>query len=31
MIEATNIHKTYKTLKVLKGVSVEVAKGEIVS
>ena len=31
MIEATNIHKTYKTLEVLKGVSVGVAKGEIVS
>ena len=31
MIEATNIHKTYKTLEVLKGVSVEVAKAEIVS
>ena len=30
MIEATNIHKTYKTLEVLKGVSVEVAKAEIV-
>ncbi|AVM50058.1 ABC transporter ATP-binding protein [Capnocytophaga sp. oral taxon 878] len=31
MIEATNIHKTYKDLEVLKGVSVSVAKGEIVS
>ena len=31
MIEATNIHKTYKTLEVLKGVSVGVAKAEIVS
>lgn len=31
MIRATNIHKTYKDLEVLKGVSVEVAKGEIVS
>ena len=31
MIQATNIHKTYKDLEVLKGVSVNVAKGEIVS
>ncbi len=31
MIQATNIHKTYKDLEVLKSVSVNVAKGEIVS
>ena len=31
MIQASNIHKTYKDLEVLKGVSVNVAKGEIVS
>lgn len=31
MIQATNIHKTYKDLEVLKGVSVNVSKGEIVS
>ena len=31
MIQATNIYKTYKDLEVLKGVSVNVAKGEIVS
>ncbi|GJH41763.1 lipoprotein-releasing system ATP-binding protein LolD [Capnocytophaga sp. HP1101] len=31
MIQATNIHKTYKDLEVLKGVSVSVTKGEIVS
>ena len=31
MIRATNIHKTYKDLEVLKGVSVQVEKGEIVS
>ena len=31
MIQAINIHKTYKDLEVLKGVSVNVAKGEIVS
>ncbi len=31
MIKATNIHKSFNTLKVLKGVSLEVKKGEIVS
>lgn len=31
MIKATNIYKTYNDLTVLKGVSIEVAKGEIVS
>jgi ABC transporter related len=31
MIRAANIHKTYKDLEVLKGVSVQVEKGEIVS
>ncbi len=31
MIQATNIHKTYKDLEVLKGVSIEVARGEVVS
>ena len=31
MIQATTIHKTYKDLEVLKGVSVNVSKGEIVS
>lgn len=31
MIQASNIHKTYKDLEVLKGVSVNVAKGEVVS
>lgn len=31
MLKATNIHKSYGDLKILKGVSLEVAKGEIVS
>ena len=31
MIQASNIHKTYKDLEVRKGVSVNVAKGEVVS
>lgn len=31
MISANNIHKSYNSLKVLKGVSLEVKKGEIVS
>lgn len=31
MISASNIHKRYNSLEVLKGVSVEVKKGEIVS
>ena len=31
MLKATNIHKRYGDLKILKGVSLEVAKGEIVS
>ena len=31
MIKATNIYKSYGSLKVLKGVSVEIEQGEIVS
>ena len=31
MIEAQNLHKSYGTLEVLKGVSITVAKGEIVA
>jgi lipoprotein-releasing system ATP-binding protein len=31
ILEATNIHKKYDTLEVLKGVSLQVKKGEIVS
>jgi len=31
MIRAQHIHKTYKDLEVLKGVSVTVEKGEVVS
>src|SRR5688572_25260008 len=31
ILEATNIHKKYDTLEVLKGVSLQVNKGEIVS
>lgn len=31
MLQATNIHKSYGHLKILKGVSLEVQKGEIVS
>jgi len=31
MITASNIHKSYGSLKVLKGIDIEVAKGEIVS
>src|ERR1035437_8286335 len=31
MISANNIHKSYNSLEVLKGVSLEVKKGEIVS
>ena len=31
MITATNIHKSYETLNVLKGVSINITKGEIIS
>ena len=31
MISITDIHKSYGTVEVLKGISLEVAKGEIVS
>ena len=31
MLQATNIHKTYAQLQVLKGVSMQISKGEIVS
>src|SRR5687767_3980275 len=31
ILEASNIHKKYDTLEVLKGVSIQVKKGEIVS
>jgi len=31
MIRAENIHKAYGTLEVLKGISLEIQKGEIVS
>lgn len=31
MIKATNIHKSYGTLNVLKGVSINIQKGEIIS
>lgn len=31
MLRATNIQKSYGTLQVLKGISIEVAKGEIIS
>lgn len=31
MIQATNIHKTYGDLEVLKGVDVSINKGEIIS
>lgn len=31
MIKATNIHKSYDTLEVLKGIDLEIAKGEIIS
>jgi len=31
MIKATNIHKSFGNLEVLKGVSLEIAKGEIVA
>ena len=31
MIKAENIHKSYGTLEVLKGVSLEVKRGEVVS
>ena len=31
MIRATDIHKSFGTLEVLKGVSLEVAAGEVVS
>ena len=31
MLQAKNIHKSYNTLKVLKGVDISIAKGEIVS
>lgn len=31
MIKATNIHKTYGTLEVLKGIDLDIAKGEIIS
>lgn len=31
MIKATNIHKSYATLEVLKGVSISINKGEVIS
>ena len=31
MIRATDIHKSFGTLEVLKGVSLDVAQGEVVS
>jgi len=31
MIKAKNIHKSFDALEVLKGVDIEIAKGEIVS
>ena len=31
MVHARNIHKRFGTLKVLKGVSLDIAKGEVVA
>ncbi len=31
MIKAVNIHKSFGTLEVLKGISLQIQKGEIVS